>query len=549
MQLNDTQLASSVLMAVCCIFIPVDYAISQDVEMEMEPDATEQPANAQAAAPATFDLLELRVKGNTLIEKKQLERTIYPFLGPKKSIDNVEKARATLEELYRTLGYQTVAVDIPEQDVKNGVVYLQVAEAKITKLRVKDSRYFDQGRIKSTVPELAEGTVPNFPKMQQQLAELSNQSNDRQVVPVLRAGETPGTLEVDLKVKDEMPFHGKVEINSRNTANTSRLRTIASVRYDNLWQKFHSASLMYQTAPENPEEVDVLVGSYVMPVFDSDKRLAMYAVSSSSTSQVASAGALAVIGTGDIYGARLISPLKTLKDYSHNITVGLDYKDFKEDLALLGADSLKTPISYLPFMMQYGGNLRGQGSLLSFNLGVNFAVRGLGSDQQQFADKRFLAKSNYAYLTGGMNFRHSLPWDMEFVSRINAQYTDSPLISNEQFSMGGAQSVRGYLETHALADDGVTASMELHSPRLAPDEWDYVDSMKALLFLDGGRGWLIDALPGNAENIALAGAGMGLRFDMWRHLQGEFDFAVPLLEQGDVRVGENRVDFRLATQF
>jgi hypothetical protein len=36
---------------------------------------------------------------------------------------------------------------------------------------------------------------------------------------------------------------------------------------------------------------------------------------------------------------------------------------------------------------------------------------------------------------------------------------------------------------------------------------------------------------------------------MWRHLQGEFDFAVPLLEQGDVRVGENRVDFRLATQF
>ncbi|MCQ8103514.1 BamA/TamA family outer membrane protein [Methylomonas sp. SURF-2] len=523
----------------------------QEVEMMDEAEQTQAQAEQPGgqANAASFDLLELRIKGNSLIEKKQLERTIYPFLGPKKSIDIVEQARASLEELYRSLGYQTVAVDIPEQDVKNGVVYLQVSEGKISKLRVKDSRYFDQGRIKATVSELAEGTVPNFPKMQAQLAELTAQSNDRQIVPILRAGETPGTLEVDLKVKDELPLHAKLEINAHNTANTSRLRTIASVRYDNLWQKYHSASLMYQTAPENPQEVDVLVGSYVMPVFDSDKRLAMYAVSSSSTSQVASAGALAVIGTGDIYGARLISPLKALKDYSHNLTVGFDYKDFKEDLALLGADTLKTPIHYLPFMAQYSGVLRGKESLLSFNFGVNFAIRGLGSEERQFAEKRFLARSNYAYLTGGLNFRHDLPWDMMLVSRVNGQYADSPMISNEQFSMGGAQSVRGYLETHALADDGITGSLELYSPRLAPNDWEKVDNLRLLWFVDGGRGWLVDALPGNEDNIALASTGMGLRFDLWRHLQGEFDFAIPLLEQGDVRVGENRVDFRLATQF
>jgi len=524
-----------------------------DAEIEMEVEAQAQPA-ANPSGPSTqqpsqFDLLELRLKGSTLLDKKQLERTIYPFLGPKRSIDNVEAARAAIEELYRVKGYQTVSVDIPEQDVKNGVVYLQVVEGKISKLRVKDSRYFDQGAIKAKVPELAEGNVPNLPKMQAQLTALAGESQDRAVVPVLRAGETPGTMEVDLKVKDELPLHGKVEVNSHNSANTSRLRTLVSMRYDNLWQKMHSASFMYQTSPENPDEVEVIVGSYVMPVFDSDKKLALYAVSSSSTSQIASAGALSVIGSGDIYGARLITPLKSWQDYNHSVTIGFDYKDFKEDLALIGADSLKTPISYLPFMAQYSGNVQDQESQLSFNVGVNFAIRGLGSNEQQFADKRFLARSNFIYLTGGIDYRHDLPWGMEVAGRVNGQISDSPLISNEQFSMGGFQSVRGYLETHALADDGVTASLEWYSPRLAPNDWDDLDKLRALVFLDAGKGWVVDALPGNADEMALASTGVGLRFEAWRHVQGEFDFAIPLLEQGNVRVGENRVDFKLVTQF
>ncbi|PPD51142.1 MAG: peptidase S9, partial [Methylobacter sp.] len=165
-----------------------------------------------------FDLFELRVKGNTLLERKQLERTVYPFLGPKKTIETVEKARGALEKLYHDQGYQTVGVDIPEQDVQNGVVYLQVVEGKVSRLRVKDSRYFSLGSIKASVPELAEGHVPNMPKMQEQLAAIDSQSNDRKVTPILRPGEAPGTVDVDLKVKDDLPLHGSVALNGRNTS-------------------------------------------------------------------------------------------------------------------------------------------------------------------------------------------------------------------------------------------------------------------------------------------------------------------------------------------
>ena len=505
---------------------------------------------AYAEESNEFDLLELRVKGNTLLQSKQIEKSVYPFLGPKKTIDTVETARAALEKLYHDNGYQTIAVDIPEQDVVNGIVNLQVVEGRVSRLKVTDSRYFSLGQIKAKVSELAEGSVPNLPKMQKQLAELGKESQDRTVVPILRAGETPGTLEVDLKVNDKLPFHGKVEVNGRNAPNTSRLRTIASVRYDNLWQKFHSASFMFQTTPEDPEEVQVIVGTYVMPVFSSDTRLALYAVSSSSASQIAQAGALSVIGNGDIYGIRLVQPLPEISNYTHTATVGFDYKDFKENLLLQGADdNINTPIAYAPFMAQYSGNLRGEESLLSFNLGLNFSIRGLGNDEKQFENKRFSAQSNYLFLSGGVNYRHNLPYGMEAATRLSAQVADSPLISNEQLSMGGVDTVRGYYETQALADDGVIGSLELYSPNLAPKDWDYVNKLKALVFIDAAKGWIKNALPETQRQIELAGAGFGLNFQLWKYLVGELSFAVPFISQGNVGGGDSRIDFRVAGEF
>lgn len=507
-----------------------------------------QPQQAQQAA-ATFDMLELRVKGSTLLDKKILERTVYRFLGPKKTYDDVEAARAGLEELYHAKGYQTVAVDIPEQDVKNGVVYLNVTEATISKLRVKDSRYFAQGKIKAAVPELAEGTVPNFPKMQEQLAQLSTESADRQITPVLRAGETPGTLEVDLKVKDELPLHGRVELNGRNTSTTSRLRLVSSLHYDNLWQQMHSASVMYQVSPEDNNQVDVWAGTYALPLFNSDTRLAFYTVSSSSSAQIASAGALSVIGIGNIYGLRLVEPFKPVDDYSHSMTLGWDYKAFKEDLKLIGSDSIKTPISYSPFMAQYSGSVNGKESTTTFDLGLHFALRGVGNDPAEFDKKRYKAKANYAYLNGDLKHQHNLPLGMELVTNFAGQASDSPLISNEQFSMGGAQSVRGYFETQSLADDAVFGSMELHSPHLGPSDWDDLNQLKLLTFFDAAKGWVKDALPGSSKGDFLASAGMGVRFKMLKHLSGALDVGVPLNGQKPVKSGDPRVHFNIATDF
>src|ERR1700733_2593851 len=53
-----------------------------------------------AQAATTFDLNEIRVDGSTVLPQEQVEETVYPFLGPGKSADDVEAARKALQDAY-----------------------------------------------------------------------------------------------------------------------------------------------------------------------------------------------------------------------------------------------------------------------------------------------------------------------------------------------------------------------------------------------------------------------------------------------------------------
>ena len=87
---------------------------------------------AQNAGNVTsFPIYEFEVKGNSLLSALQIERTVTPFTGEKKTITDVEAARVALEKTYHEAGYLSVLVTIPEQNVDSALVQLQVVEASV----------------------------------------------------------------------------------------------------------------------------------------------------------------------------------------------------------------------------------------------------------------------------------------------------------------------------------------------------------------------------------------------------------------------------------
>ena len=100
----------------------------------------------------------------------EIETAVYPFMGPGRTRDDVEHARAALEKAYHDRGYQSVVVEVPAQTVADAVVRLHVVEAAVGRLRVTGSRYFSPDFIRTQTPALKEGQVPDFNAAQRQLA-------------------------------------------------------------------------------------------------------------------------------------------------------------------------------------------------------------------------------------------------------------------------------------------------------------------------------------------------------------------------------------------
>jgi hemolysin activation/secretion protein len=500
-----------------------------------------EAAGGESAAPEErFGIWEYRVLGSQVLEPAAVERALYEHLGPAKTIGDVETARQALEAAYRNAGYSTVFVDIPEQSVDAGIVRLNVTEGKLDRLRVTGARYFSNRQLLSRLPALERGAVPHFPAVQAQLADLNRETADRSVTPVLRAGRYPGTVDVELQVADDLPFHGAFEVNDRHTADTSDLRSSLSLGYDNLWQRGHTASLQYQAAPEQREEAEVVALTYVARLERADALLALYAVDSSS--DVATIGTLSVLGSGNIFGVRGIRPLDSLGNFFHNVTLGVDFKDFDENIRLTEASGVETAIKYVNWSASYGFGWTLPRSQSDFNFGASWGVRGFGNSDFEFEEKRFRGRGNYGYLSGAATHSRAAFANTRFVTRAAWQYAASPLISNEQFSAGGASSVRGYLEAERLGDLGASLSLELHSPSLV--KASRVDDLRVFGFYDVASLRLEDPLPSQADTFRLESAGVGLRFSGFSGLALELDWARALRDGANVARDDERVHFQ-----
>jgi hemolysin activation/secretion protein len=526
---------------------------AQEAAVETAPSAPAlQDSVGEAPSEARrLDILNYRVEGNTLLSRLDVERAVYPFLGPGRTADDVEKARAALEKVYHDKGYETVGVEIPEQDVRGGLIRLNVTELKVGRLRVTGARYYSPERIREQAPSLREGQAPNYNDVTRDVAAL-NKSQDRIVTPTLRAGNTPGTVDVDLQVEDSLPVHGTVELNDRFSNRTERLRLSASVSYANLFQRNHSLSLQGQVSPQDPDQSWVVSGSYVAPIEGTPFTLVGYGVHSDS--DVAAIGGIGVLGSGDIIGARAIYAFQKMGAV-HQIIAGIDYKSFNEDLVQLGADTATTPIDYFPLTAQYSMGLRDDIREVDFTAALNVGVRGLDADDEEFRFKRYNASASWAYVRLDGSWLQKLAWGTQAKLSIASQISGRPLISNEQFSIGGWDSVRGYYESQELGDDGVSAQFNLESPSWHKLLGNAAQELRIFAFADAGYVRIFGALPDLNDYVKdeanLASVGAGVRVRLLKRLNTTVLLAAPLLDRDETKtdVGDLRAQFRLWADF
>jgi len=510
---------------------------------------------ARAGEPAAADTIfinEYRVEGVHKLTPLAVETAVYPFLGPGRSRDDIESARASLEDAYHTKGYQTVAVQIPEQPLASGVIRLQVLERAVGRMRVKGAKYTSPRKLKARASSLAEGTVIDFNRVPADIVAL-NQSPDRQVTPSLRAGVEPDTVDVDLDVKEKPPLHAGVEINNRQGPDTKPLRVSASVSASNLAQTGNGAGLSFQVSPQDTSQVKVFSGYYLQH-FAGAEWLNLMLTGTKQDSNVSTLGDTAVAGRGTSVALRAMFTLPAGKDFSHSAGVALNYKHFDQKVSLAAtgttpATLVVTPITYWPLEGNYGATWQTKQALTEFNAAVAVHLRGLGSDTAQFGTNRYKADANYLVLRGDLTHTHELPAGFQLQGKMQGQLSDQPLLSGEQASGGGQGTVRGYLEAEAVGDSGVFGSLELRSPSLLGAVKSFKGEWRLFVFADGGWLKLHEPLPEQKDHYDFLSYGVGSRLRLFDHFDGSVTASLPQLKQGQTKAQDWRITFKAGLDY
>ncbi|WP_065310478.1 ShlB/FhaC/HecB family hemolysin secretion/activation protein [Janthinobacterium psychrotolerans] len=494
-----------------------------------------------------FDIARYDVSGDTLLGPQLVQTLVAPFAGQKRDFGDIQQAVEALENAYRARGYTMVLVSLPEQELDHGAVRLVVVQTQVGKVAITGNQEFDDANVRRALPGLVEGQTPNMTALVQSL-KLANENPARKLEIKLSGGDDEGTVDAGIAVTDERAW--KATLNLDNTGSKDSGKTHAGVvlQHANLWRRDHVASLQYTTSVEHAKQVGVYGLGYHVPLYALGDSLDFFASYSNVDSGTVSAGIvdLAVSGRGTTAGARYNQNFGKRDDYEPKLVYGLDFKAYRNSLRFFGTE-LGTDVTVHPVSIAYIGTWslpRGEASA-----GVTFARNipgGNNGSQRDFTLARAGAKAGYSTVRLSGSYLQVLEQDWQWRALFNGQYTPDALVPGEQFGVGGAATVRGFLEREVSNDSGANLNLELYTPNWC-GEGSY--QCRALAFYDTGWVRRNHALPGEIDGMAIGSSGLGLRILLGRYANVQLDYAHVLNPGQTGRRDANRLHFRVAISY
>ena len=284
----------------------------------------------------------------------------------------------------------------------------------------------------------------------------------------------------------------------------------------------------------------------------------------SSNSLVNSLGGTGVLGNGYSISTHGILQLPPLGEFGDTLNFGISFNHFLENVSFdpktpcispIVPGGTCTVIEYVPIQATYQLSRASKTSATDISLGLTAGIRGIGTTPLEYLQTREDATANFVHLNLDVTHTQALGDDFQAVIHFAGQGSDQPLVPTEEFAVGGLTSVRGYLQSEAVGDNGLLGSIEFRSPSIGPWLGSFVDDWRFFAFGDSGVDWVEDPIPADGAEPAqksafhLYSAGLGTRIQMFTYVSGNVDVAIPLVNGPTTKAYQPVTSFSVKTEF
>lgn len=479
----------------------------------------EAPPPAPAADPplSARDHVFVRrfaLTGHTVSTDAELAEVTAPFENRTLTAEELQEVRRQLTLHYVERGYLNSGAILPDQQVTDGVVHIQIIEGRLSEVDIVGhtglrAAYF-QNRLRP------DPDAPlNVLELQERLQLLQQNPLIEQLHAELTPSLQPGESRLQVGIREARPYEIGLAIANNNPPSVGATRAHLYGLHRNLSGVGDTFGLSYGQSLESSHTSD-WQASYARPLNARDTTLQVWAQNNDTSVVEDRFDALDITSEVRGYGLALTHPLH--RTPQQTLALGLNLERRQSQSYLLGIpfsfapgeNDGKATVTAARFIQEWldrdFDRVIAARSTFSFGLDAFGATVNDWGPDGQFVS--WLGQFQWARRFG--------PRDYQLLFKSIAQATSHALLPLEKCALGGMETVRGYPENTLVRDRCFVASLEFrvpvyHLPVPGVSRGPNDGQVQLALFTD--YGYAKNKGDFDLAPNSISSAGLGLRWD------------------------------------
>ncbi len=467
-----------------------------------------------------FKLTAVSVTGASILSGDLIAGTYRPYIGKTVSKADLATIAVNISDRYRDAGYFLSRAIVPPQDVKGGRIRIRVIEGTIA-----DVVFKGEGVDEFGIRPMLNAVVAEHPARLQTLERQLLLINDRPGVTITdtaleEIGKATGRFRLVVYLKT-WRVGTLLGASNWGTPAVGPLQIYSVSAFNSIFAGGDSFGLNLSTVPDTPQELGFGQLSYDVPIGLSGARLGATALYSDVQPGDYRRALNDHIKT-ETYAARAsFDPLQSRKSALRLTAVaGFSNVSERDSNRTIYNDHIRTVALAADYKLHddFGG----------WNY-LNVLYRqGVGAFGASRSGDAYLSNSNASGIFSIIDFSFAHYRNLSDAVSVKfssaGQWASSPLLTSQQFYIGGPIYGRGYYSGDLSGDNGIAGALELRFDQKLKD--GFLKSYQLYGFIDGGAVWNHGAARDDVSSLSSAGA--GVRFYFPDEFLADFTFAAPV---------------------
>lgn len=432
------------------------------------------------------------------------------------TISELQQVTDEITHVYRSAGYILARAYIPEQKVTDGRVVIRILEGELEKLEFQGNDDYSNETLSAPFDGRV-GEPVNREEIESSLLLLGDYPG-LIFNSVFSPGDTMGTAKLGINVESEKTFEGVVWFDNHGSAHTGEYRLWADVAWNNVTGAADrlTGRVLSSAGDKDGKNAYYALG-YQRPVFGARNILGID-ISNNAYSVGGDFAELDLEGESSMLSASLRQSLVRGRDMNFEGRVALARKESSSDLSVftIGTDTLmvlslgaagdyRDSTGFTQAALQYNMGLPGVLGAMDENGDNGSSSRSGGSGDQAGGD---FSKINLTLARWQSFPSVQLLRNQTLLARVDVQSSSDLLVSMEQMSLGGPNSVRAYPPSEYMVDSGQFVSLEWIARAGAPAKGKVFEGLQVSAFYDYASGKLNDPKPNDIDSPSIQGYGV-----------------------------------------